>query len=88
MITKLDKSNKENILELEEKFPNVFSVQSIENDFLNNPYTNYLIYLIDGKIVGFLNYYYLYHIIEIVNFNVLDYFQNRHIGSKLLVTKL
>ena len=84
MITNLDRNDKEYILELEEKFPNIFSIQSIENDFLNNPYTNYLIYLIDNKIVGFLNYYFIYDRIEIVNFNVLDYFQNKHIGSKLL----
>ena len=84
MIVKLDRNDKEYIDELEDKFPNIFSVRSIKNDFLNNPYTNYLIYLIDNKIVGFLNYYFIYERMEIVNFNVLEYFQNKHIGSRLL----
>ena len=84
MIIELDKNNKNYIKELEEKFPNIFTNGSINNDFLNNPYTNYLIYLIDNKIVGFLNYYFIYDRIEIVNFNVLEYFQNKHIGSSLL----
>ncbi len=84
MIIDLDKNNTEFITQLEEKFPNIFSLNTIKNDFLNNPYTHYLVYLIDNKIVGFLNYYDIYDRMEIVNFNVLDFFQNNHIGSKLL----
>ncbi|MBR3660570.1 MAG: tRNA (adenosine(37)-N6)-threonylcarbamoyltransferase complex transferase subunit TsaD [Bacilli bacterium] len=84
MIIKLELSNEDYIKELEEKFSDIFLNNSIKSDFKNNPYTNYLIYLIDDKIVGFLNYYFMYDRMEIVNFNVLDYFQNRHIGSSLL----
>ena len=84
MIISLDIDKNELIDELTDKFPNVFSYKDIENDFLNNPYTNYLLYLIDNKIVGFLNYYNIYNRMEIVNFNVLDNYQNKHIGSKLL----
>lgn len=84
MIIKITKDNLEFIKELENKFPNIFLENDIINDFKNNPYTNYLIYLIDNKIVGFINYYQIYERIEIVNFNVLEYFQNKHIGSLLL----
>ena len=84
MIKKLTESDLIYIAELETKFPNIFLIHGIVNDFNNNPYTNYLVYLIEGKIVGFLNYYLIYDRIEIVNFNVLEYFQNKHIGSRLL----
>ena len=72
-------------MELEEKFPNVFLKSDIINDFQNNPYTKYMVYLIDKKIVGFINYHDIYDRVEIINFNVLEFFQNRHIGSSLLL---
>ena len=53
--------------------------------FQNNPYTKYMVYLIDKKIVGFINYHDIYDRVEIINFNVLEFFQNRHIGSSLLL---
>ena len=83
MIIELDKNNKEIIEDLETKFKEIFKV-SIIDDFKNNPYTRYLVYLKDGSSIGFLNYYLIYDRIEIVNFNVLEEFQNRHIGSSLL----
>ena len=84
MIAILEKNDINRIKELEEKFSNIFLDGDIENDFINNPYTKYIIYLIDNKIVGFINYYEIYDRLEIVNFNVLDFFQNKGIGSKLL----
>ena len=57
MIIDLTKNNLKQILELEEKFPNVFLKSDIINDFQNNPYTKYMVYLIDKKIVGFINYH-------------------------------
>lgn len=85
MIIDLAKNNLNQILELEEKFPNVFLKSDIINDFQNNPYTKYMVYLIDKKIVGFINYHDIYDRVEIINFNVLEFFQNRHIGSSLLL---
>lgn len=85
MIIDLTKNNLKQILELEEKFPNVFLKSDIINDFQNNPYTKYMVYLIDKKIVGFINYHDIYDRVEIINFNVLEFFQNRHIGSSLLL---
>lgn len=72
------------IEELEEKFPQVFVNKTVLRDFDDNPYTRYLLYLIDNKIVGFINYYLIYDRIEIVNFNILDFFQNKGYGSILL----
>lgn len=84
MITTLLENDTKKQLELEEKFKEIFISNDIKRDFENNPYTNYLIYLIDDKIVGFINYLLIYDRMEIVNFNVLDFFQNKHIGSSLL----
>ena len=84
MIISLQQEQKEKIKELEEKFPNIFFNHDVFSDFQNNPYTNYLLFLIDNKIVGFINYYLIYDRMEIINFNVLEFFQNKHIGSKLL----
>ena len=44
----------------------------------------WLLYLIDNKIVGYLNYYLMYEKIEIANFNVLEKYQNKGIGTKLI----
>jgi len=84
MIYELKKEDINKLQELEEKFPEIFSKFTIKNDLENNPYSKYLLYLIEGKIVGFLNYYLIYDRMEIVNFNVLEFFQNKHIGSSLL----
>ena len=85
MIIDLTKNNLKQILELEKKFPNIFSKFNIINDLENNPYTKYMVYLKDQKIVGFINYHDIYDRVEIINFNVLEFFQNRHIGSSLLL---
>ena len=84
MIYKLKNTDIELIKELTDKFSDIFLYDTIKNDFLNNSYTNYYIYTIDEKIVGFINYYDIYDRFEIVNFSVLEYFRNRHIGTKLL----
>ena len=84
MIINITENDIDYINELEEKFPNVFLTHDIISDFQNNPYTRYLVYLINDKIVGFINYEDIYDRVEIVNFNILEYFQNKHIGSKLL----
>lgn len=71
-------------LEIEDKFPSVYNNGSILGEYKSNPFMKICVYLIDNKIVGFINYYKIYDRIEIANFNVLDYFQNQGIGTKLL----
>ena len=56
----------------------------VSNDILNNPFSEYLIYLDKNKILGYLNYYLIYDRIEIANFYVLDKYRHQGIGSKLL----
>ena len=81
MIKELD--NDENLInELETNFSYV--VKDIKKDLLNNPFSRYLVYIDNNKILGFINYYLMYDRIEIANFNVLEDYQNKHIGNKLL----
>ena len=75
---------KDRILELEQLFPDVFTIESIESDLKNNPFSHYLVYIKDNKILGFINYYDIYDRVEIANFNVIEQYQNMGIGTKLI----
>ena len=81
MIKELD--NELNLInELESSFNYV--LKDINKDLSNNPFSHYLLYLDNNKIVGYINYYLMYEKLEIANFNVLEDYQNNHIGTKLL----
>ena len=69
-----------------EKLENSFNyvISEVENDLLTNPFSHYLVYIDNSKILGFINYYLIYDRIEISNFNVLEEYQNNHIGTRLL----
>ena len=84
MLKELSSADLNYFQDLENKFPDVFSEGSIAREYKNNPYNRILVYLIDEKVVGFINYYDIIDRIEIANFNVLDYFQNKGIGSQLI----
>jgi ribosomal-protein-alanine N-acetyltransferase len=70
------------INELENSFSNV--LKDVNKDLANNPFSHYLLYIENDKVIGFLNYYLMYEKIEIANFNVLDNYQNKGIGTKLI----
>lgn len=71
--------------EIEDKFPDVYSKGSILLEYQNNPFMRIVVFLIENKVVGFINYYEIYDRLEIANFNVLPYFQNHGIGTKLIL---
>ena len=77
MIKELSKLDNESVLDLENSF-------NIKNDFNANPFSHYLTFIEGNKIIGYINYYLMYDRIEIANFNVLEEYQNNHIGTKLL----
>ena len=70
------------IKELESSFNYV--LKDVKNDLSSNPFSHYLLYLDNDKIVGYLNYYLMYDRLEIANFNVLESYQNNGIGTKLI----
>ena len=82
MIKELEKNDQNSINELENSFNYVLS--NIKLDQENNPFSKYLLYVDNNKILGYINYYLMYDRIEIANFNVLEEYQNNHIGTKLL----
>ena len=82
MIIDLDNKNNQLISELNYNFNYVLS--DVNDDIRNNPFSKYLLYILDGRIVGYINYYLIYEKIEIANFDVLPNYQNQQIGSKLL----
>ena len=75
-----------NDLDLIKRLENNFSfvLKDIILDMQNNPFSHYIIYLDNEEIVGYINYYLIYEKGEIANFNVLDNFQNKGIGNKLI----
>ena len=82
MIKELDRNDYKLVKELENSFNYV--LKNINNDLDNNPFSYFLLYIENGKIVGFINYYLMYEKIEIANFNVLEEYQNKGIGIKLI----
>ena len=82
MIKELDKEELHRINELEESFSYV--LKDLNSDLANNPFNHFLLYIENNKIVGFINYYLIYEKIEIANFNVLEEYQDNHIGTKLI----
>lgn len=85
MINILNENNIEMITNIVKNFPMVFSSkEQIENDFKNNVFTRYFIYLEKNNIIGFINYYDLFDRYEIANIYVKEENRNQKIGSKLL----
>lgn len=85
MITTLKENNTEFITNIVKNFPMVFSSkEQIKNDFKNNVFTRYFIYLENDNIIGFINYYDLYDRYEIANIYVKEEKRNQKVGSKLL----
>jgi N6-L-threonylcarbamoyladenine synthase len=81
MIKELD--NELNLIdELESSFNYV--LKDIKSDLSSNPFSHYLLYFDNGKIVGYINYYLMYEKLEIANFDVLVDYQDKGIGTKLI----
>ena len=85
MINILNENNIEMITNIVKNFPMVFSSkEQLENDFKNNVFTRYFIYLEKNNIIGFINYYDLYDRYEIANIYVKEENRKQKIGSKRL----
>ena len=83
MIIELDKHSKY-LDELEIMFTDVFTKEKVLFDINNNTFTRYYAYVIDSKVVAFINYYLIYERAELININVKEDYQNKKIGTKLI----
>ena len=84
MIKELNNNDKEIIEKVENTFPTFFSKNSIFDDFKQNAFTKYFIYMEKSNIIGIVNYYDLYERFEIAYIEVLEEFRNKKIGSLLI----
>ena len=82
MIKEVDSNDLKLVSELENSFS--FVLDDVQNDLINNPFSHYIVYYDDERILGYINYYLMYDRAEIANFNVLEEYQHKGIGTKLL----
>ena len=66
MIVELTKNDNDLMNSFDFLFSTIFSYR-INDDFINNSFTKYFIYLEKSNIIGFVNYYDLYERFEIAN---------------------
>ena len=84
MIKELDAQEIELIKKVEKSFPTFFSKTSIFDDFKQNAFTKYFIYIEKSNIIGVVNYYDLYERFELSYIEVVEEFRNKKIGSLLM----
>jgi len=83
MIVELTKNDNDLMNSFDFLFSTIFSYR-INDDFINNSFTKYFIYLEKSNIIGFVNYYDLYERFEIANIYVLDEYRHKGIASSLM----
>ena len=84
MIKEISIEDTKLIDQIEKTFPSFFSINQIINDFRQNAFTKYFIYMEKSNIIGVVNYYDMYERFEISYIEVKEDFRNKKIGSKLL----
>lgn len=83
MIVELTKNDNDLMNSFDFLFSTIFSYK-IKDDFVNNSFTKYFIYLEKSNIIGFVNYYDLYERFEIANIYVLEDYRHKGIASSLI----
>lgn len=69
---------------LESAFYEKFKQYKIKNDFEQNIFSKYFIYMEKSNIIGFINYYDMYERFELSYIEVKEEYRNQKIGSKLI----
>ena len=83
MIVEMTKNDNDLMNAFDFLFSTIFSYK-INDDFINNSFTKYFIYLEKSNIIGFVNYYDLYERFEIANIYVLEDYRHKGIASSLI----
>jgi len=59
-------------------------VDDIKKELVDNPFINIFVYVIDNKVIGYLNYSLIYDRIELNQIEVLNTYRRNGVGSLLL----
>ena len=62
----------------------ILSKEEVEKNFSSNPFANYLVYILNNKIIGYVYYSYIYERCEINQIEVKNIHRNCGIGTKLM----
>lgn len=76
--------NKDNVENIKKYNSKIITINIIKNEFYVNPYANYLVYILDNNIVGYIYYSDIYERSEINMFEVDKNYRNKKIGNILL----
>lgn len=84
MIQEIKSTDYDIIEKVEKLFPSFFSKTRIIDDFRENDFTKYFIYIEKSNIIGIVNYYDLIDRFELCYIEVSEEFRNKKVGSKLI----
>lgn len=84
MIQEINADNHELIEKVENAFPSFFYNNKIIDDFRQNAFTKYFIYIEKSNIIGVVNYYDLIDRFELAYIEVLEKYRNKKIGSEMI----
>lgn len=69
---------------LRKSFPQILGEIDVKQELIDNSFTKYFTYEIDGIPVGFIHYTFLYERAELIDIAVLSNYQNQGIASQLM----
>ncbi len=62
----------------------LINLNEIKKDLISNPFSHYIIYIIDNMVVGFTHYLLIYDRIEIADIEVKPAFRRQSIATKMM----
>ncbi len=68
----------------DESFKNPFSLEQLEYEIKENPFSKYILYLVNDEIAGFINFWITFDSATINQIAVKKAFRNRGIATKLI----
>lgn len=85
MIKEVTLDNLNEIKLMDESFTNeVMNYDSIKKDLKANPFSKYIVYIINDKVLGLTNYLLIYEKVEISNIYVNPNFRRQQIASVMM----
>ncbi len=70
--------------DLENIFPQILGKIDVKKELLDNPFTRYLVYIINNKVIGFIHYDTIYDRAELCHIEILTEYYKQGFASKLI----